>query len=51
MTSDELTLEEFKYNENGKLVCAKCGSSNISIHSKMFLDYYQCNNCGNEERF
>lgn len=51
MQFDSLLTEEFKYNENGNLVCAKCGSSNISIHSKMFLTYYQCNDCGNEERF
>ena len=51
MQSDSLLTEEFKYNENGNLVCAKCGSSNISIHSKMFLTYYQCNDCGNEEQF
>ena len=51
MQSDSLPTEEFKYDENGTLVCAKCGSSNISIIPKMFLTYYQCNNCGNEERF
>ena len=51
MQSDFLLTEEFKYDENGNLVCAKCGSSNISIHSKMFLTYYVCNDCGNEERF
>ncbi len=49
MTSDP--TEEFKYDENGNLVCAKCGSSNISILPKMFLTYYVCNDCGNEERF
>jgi predicted RNA-binding Zn-ribbon protein involved in translation (DUF1610 family) len=51
MTSNEFPSEEFKYDENGNLVCAKCGSSNISIFPKMFLTYYQCNDCGNEERF
>ena len=50
MTSNELPLEEFKYDENNNLVCAKCGSSNISIRPKMFFTYYMCNDCGNEER-
>lgn len=51
MQSDSLLTEEFKYDENNNLVCAKCGSSNISIVSKMFLTYYVCKDCGNEERF
>jgi len=42
---------EFEYDENNKLRCAKCHSHNISIIPKMFLTYYQCNDCGNEERF
>ena len=50
MSSDSLPLEEFKYNENGELVCAKCGSTHISIIPKWFLTYYMCNECGNEER-
>ena len=48
--SSELPFEEFKYNEQGELVCAKCGSSNISLIPKMFFTYYTCNECGNEER-
>lgn len=48
--SDSTLLEEFKYNEQGKLVCAKCGSSDISLIPKMFFTYYECNRCGNEER-
>lgn len=50
MTSDELPLEEFKYNEEGDLVCAKCGSKNITLIPKMYFTYYQCNDCGNDER-
>ena len=48
--SDSLPLEEFKYNEEGDLVCAKCGSKNISLIPKMYFTYYQCNDCGNDER-
>lgn len=42
---------EFEYDTNNKLRCSKCHSHNISIVSKMFLTYYVCNDCGNEERF
>ena len=42
---------EFEYDANNKLRCSKCHSHNISIVSKMFLTYYVCNDCGNEEHF
>lgn len=42
---------EFEYDANNKLRCSKCHSHNISIVSKMFLTYYVCNDCGNEEQF
>lgn len=42
---------EFEYDTNNKLRCSKCHSHNISIVSKMFLTYYVCNDCGNEEQF
>lgn len=50
MNSPDIPLDEFKYNEQGELVCAKCGSSDISLIPKMFFTYYECNKCGNEER-
>ena len=50
MNSPEDLLEEFKYNEKGELVCAKCGSSDITLIPKMYFTYYQCNSCGNDER-
>jgi DNA-directed RNA polymerase subunit RPC12/RpoP len=51
MTSNEFPSEEFKYDENGELVCAKCGSKHIVLVPKMFFMYYMCKDCGNEERF
>ena len=50
MNTEELPFEEFKYDENGDLVCAKCGSKDITLIPKMYFSYYQCNSCGNDER-
>ena len=50
MIASETPFKEFEYDDNGELVCSKCGSRDISLIPKMYTTYYICNECGNEER-
>lgn len=47
MEMSEKFFDEF-IEENGHLVCPKCGSTNIEIHCGMFADRYVCKDCGYE---
>ena len=34
--------------EENRIVCKKCGSSNVEINCGMFIDTYHCSDCGND---
>lgn len=45
-----MNIGTFTISDDGEITCQKCGSNKVSVIPKMFTTYYECLNCGNEER-
>ena len=43
-------MDGFTILNQDTIICNKCGSENVLVIPKMFTVYYECKNCGNEDR-